>query len=757
MSAPGSPSSRKRPADDDSDASGVKKARVGNPEAASNGPADDFEEGEIGESPSGSEAASTKDDEAESTPAHGGWNRGVSNGLRTSFISLSTSSLRKKSQNKEAEPEPATEVAPASPVKKTREAKKSKSSSPTDQKVLDGWLALPPHEPFAHFRARPRYPESWQNRFVDFCEALIRHNIRWPETKMDEAQANKMNNPELLHRAWVQWLQDHADQKCCSIDQVAAGSKLASAQKLSRESLEKMISQAHNGEPEGPKTQARKKEPKKKEKSAQARWTKFTLQGTRFENLTMPPLVPKSDLDELKKNKDLWTTRFLQWSQDLINRNQDLLTADTPELLGVIWTSWCAWFKQIVTKNKTPIGKDVARNFFLENNEDVEAVYRGIMAASPRPALDEAEDPPKDKETEAADGYSERPQATPVRNEEQLSQPTTPRNEDVDLHIRHKYFCGLEQDQLFCIECASYSHDSSQCPLLTCRWCSAVAEHPSYACPSRRRCTECRQLGHESESCTEKLALPRDQMECAICGSRDGHLEETCVELWRTFKPDPLTSSKVQALPIYCYCCGNAGHYGADCGMNMARPDTITVWETWSKSNVEQLYVDPESEKVALALKPMPKGSVLAPYNEEDPYADWDANSNGGRPDFGHGIAPQRHVFFEDDDEDEEDEGFIRPPVQKKQGSSSRIQFGGGGNRGGRGKNGGGGGAFNPPLPPGPPPGRLREFQSYNHGRGGDSFKNGGGGSGGGGGRGGRNGGRGGYGGGKRGRGGKQW
>ncbi|KAK3953955.1 hypothetical protein QBC32DRAFT_103762 [Pseudoneurospora amorphoporcata] len=765
MSAPCSPSSRKRAAGDESDASGVKKARVENPEAASTTPADDFEEGEIGESPSGSEAASPKDNEAEaeSTPAQGGWNRGVSSGLRTSFISLSTSSLRNKSQKKDPSPETTPERETAVPNTRTRSQTRSKSSSPTDRNVVDGWLALPPHEPFAHFKARPRYPESWQKRFMDFCEALIRHNIRWPQTTMDEAQAQKMNNPDLLYKAWGRWLQDHADQKFCSHDQLAGGIKQASATRLYTPRLAEVISEALGGkgqEPGGSETQAQ--EPKKKGKFAQASWTQFTLQGTKFENLTIPPLDSKSDLDEFKKRKDRWKARFLQWSQDFISLNQGLLTSDSPELLGVIWTSWCNWFKQIVNKNKIPVGKDVARNFFLENNEDVEAVYHAIMAASPRPAQDETEEPPKHEETEeAADEQSGRPQAAAARNEEQqqqLSQPTTPRNEDVDLHIRHKYFCGLGHNQLFCIECASYSHDSSQCPLLTCRWCRAVAEHPSYACPTRRRCTACRQLGHDAETCTEKLAVPRDQMECAICGSTDGHLEETCPELWRTYKPDPLTSSKVKALPIYCYCCGNAGHYGADCGMNMGRPAMITVWETWSKSNVEQLYVDPESDKVAIALKPMPKGSVLTPYNEEDPYADWDAGSNG-RPDFGHSIAPQRHVFFEDDDEDEEDEGFIRPPVvNKNQGPSSaphgRINFGAG-NRGGRGKSGGGTGGqrHNPPLPPGPPPQRLREFQSYNHGRGGDSFRNGPGGGGGG-----RDGGRGGFGGGRRGRGGKkQW
>lgn len=770
MSAPGSPSSRKRPADDESDASGAKKARVENAEAASNTPADGFEEGEIGESPSGSEAASPKDNEAgaETTPAQGGWNRGVSSGLRTSFISLSTSqSLRKKSQKKEPSPETAPERHTAAPSTKTKNQTRPKSSSPTDQNIVDGWLALPPHEPFANFKARPRYPESWQERFMKFCGALIRHNIRWPQTTMDEAQAKKMNNPDLLYKAWGRWLQDHADKKFCSYDQVAGGIKQAKLTRQSSERLGMVISEALNGEgqePEEPKTEAQ--EPKKKGKFAQASWTQFTLQGTRFENLTIPPLDSKSDLDNLKKNNRLWRTKFLQWSQEFINLNPDLLTSDTPELLGVIWTTWCNWFRQIVGKNKIPVGKDVARNFFLDHNEDVEAVYHAITAASPKPAQDETEEPPKYEEREeAADEQSERTQAVAARNEEQqqLSQPATPRNEDLDLHIRHKYFCGLEHNQLFCVECASYSHGSSQCPLLTCRWCRAVAEHPYYACPTRRRCTECRQLGHDAESCTERLALPRDQMDCAICGSTD-HLEETCVELWRTYKPDPLTSSKVKALPVYCYCCGNAGHYGADCGMNMARPSTITAWETWSKSNVEQLYIDPESAKIPIALQPMPKGSVLAPYKEEDPYADWDADSNG-RPDFGHSIAPQRHVFFEDD-EDEEDEGFIRPPVTQNQGPGSaqhgKINFGG--NRGGRGKNGGGTGGqrHNPPLPPGPPPQRLREFQSYNHGRGGDTFTNGPGGGGRGGGRGGAGGGgrggRGGFGGGRRGRGGKnQW
>ncbi|KAK3402763.1 hypothetical protein B0T20DRAFT_344232 [Sordaria brevicollis] len=784
MSAPGSPSSRKRPADDESDASGAKKARVENPEAATNAPADDIEEGEIGDSPSGSEAESTKDNEAEgeSTPTHGGWNRGVSNGgLRTSFISLSTSSLRKKPQKKEAEPEPTpAETTPATPVTKAEDAKRSKSSSPTSQKLIDGWLALPPHEEFAYFKSRPRYPETWQARFLKFCETLIRHNIRWPETKMDEAQAKKMAEPDLLYKAWEQWLQDHADQKFCGQASVGAGTKLATATRLEVDRLRGFISEAFN--PKDPEPVEPEK-PKKLGKFPQASWTNFQLRGTKFEHMTIPPLASRGDLDKLRKSKDLWRARFIQWCQELISLNQEILTPSTPEILGVIWTLWSSWIKQIISKNKIPVGKDVARTFFLENNEGSMAVYRAIMAAPSKPKVEsnESEDSEAPKQQEAQESDNEEsdhdhPRAaaaeaasTAARNvgQQQSSQPSTPRNEDHDLHIRHKYFPGLDENQLFCIECASTSHDSSQCPDLTCRWCSD--KHPSHTCPTRRRCTTCRQLGHSADSCTEKLAVPRDEMDCAICGSRDGHLEDTCTQLWRTFTPDPLTTSKVKALPIYCYCCGNAGHYGADCGMNMARPSTITISETWSKSNVEQLYIDPESDKIPIALQPMPKGSVLAPYNEEDPYANWDADSTAGsgRPDLGHSIAPQRHVFFEDD-EDDEDEGFIRPPVNKNQGPGAqhgKIQFGGGNNRGGRGggKNGGGNSSFNPPLPPGPPPQSLREFQSYNHGRAGDSFKSGGGGNVGGGGGRGRGGGGGGRGrggfsrGGRGGRGGKNW
>lgn len=767
MSAPGSPSSRKRPADDGSDGSGTKKARVGTPDAASNTPADDFEEGEIGESPSGSPAASIKDEaEDESTPAQGGWNRGVSSGLRTSFISLSTSkSLNKKSQ-KSPKKESSPDTTPERRTGKHNTTTRSQTRSlPKDKIVVDGWLSLPPHEPFAHFRSRPRYPDSWQKRFMDFCEATIRHNIRWPQVTMDEDQAKKMNNPDLLYKAWGRWLQDHADQRFCTHDQLTAGVNQASTTRVYTHRLEEVISEALSGK--GQELEEPKTKPQQQGKFPHTSWTTFDRRGTRFEKLVIPPLDSKSDLDNMKKDNELWRAKFLEWARKFINLNPNRLTSKTPELLGVLWTSWVDWFKQIVGKNKIPIGKDVARKFFLAHYEDVATVYHAIMKDKPTPvqgeAQDEASEPSDHEEAEeAADEETEELQeAVPARNGElqQLSHPTTPRDEEVDLHTRHTYFCGLEHNQLFCVECASTSHDSSQCPLHTCRWCKVVADHPSYACPTRRRCTQCRQLGHDDESCTEKLALPRDQMTCAICDSSD-HLEETCVELWRTYKPDPLTTSKVKALPIYCYCCGNAGHYGADCGMNQARPSTITVWETWSKSNAEQLYTDADSENVAPSLKPMPKGSVLAAYNEDDPYADWDADSNGGRPDFGHSIAPQRHVFFEDDEDDEEDEGFIRPSVAKNnnQGGQSHGKINFGGNRGGQGKRGGGTGGqrHNPPLPPGPPPQRLREFQSYNHGRGSDTFQNGpsgGGGRGGGrgGGGGGGRGGRGGFGRGPRG------
>ena len=281
-------------------------------------------------------------------------------------------------------------------------------------------------------------------------------------------------------------------------------------------------------------------------------------------------------------------------------------------------------------------------------------------------------------------------------------EPTERGLAESELAYQERYFPGVPADALFCVLCASSGHREDRCPNTVCRFCQAT-EHASWSCPTRRRCLKCKQLGHGSGDCQEKLALaPGDGAECAFCQSHD-HTESKCAVFRRSFWPDEANVGKVQNLPIYCYCCGGEGHYGTECGLSSIRTGT-GVPDTWSTANWDR-YVDPQSTEVAIIWDP----AFCAISNGR-------AADAGGRPDFGgKSIVPRTHIIFEDDDE--EDEGFIHPPVQKPTAPGQiRVKTNGRGGlangqrgRGGKNQRGSGGAAqmapvANPPLPPGPPP-----------------------------------------------------
>lgn len=253
---------------------------------------------------------------------------------------------------------------------------------------------------------------------------------------------------------------------------------------------------------------------------------------------------------------------------------------------------------------------------------------------------------------------------------------------------RERYYPGITDDRVFCTSCAGFGHRRHSCPEANCRFCGD-SEHMAPGCPTRQRCPKCKQLGHTITHCREKLALaPGEDMECAFCASRE-HTESDCTEFFRTYRCSQESLHKVKYIPIFCYCCGNEGHYGTQCGLNPAPTKTASI-EIWSKDYWQQ-FVDPNSAEEAIAW------DLAATRNA---YAH-DAN---GRPDFGKSIVPRTHIIFEDDDDDEE-EGFIRPPVQRKEQRNGQIINVSRQGRGGFSSLAQQAHAHNPPLPPGPPPG----------------------------------------------------
>ncbi|KAI1097350.1 hypothetical protein F4804DRAFT_327837 [Jackrogersella minutella] len=293
---------------------------------------------------------------------------------------------------------------------------------------------------------------------------------------------------------------------------------------------------------------------------------------------------------------------------------------------------------------------------------------------------------------------------TSASNKDAESEPPS----DEELRQLRLYFPRAKDPSRFCLCCSGIGHRAHECPLQQCKFCGS-REHTMFACPSKQRCSQCRQLGHSIETCQEKLALAADEQGgCAFCNAE--HADEDCSEIWRSFTLSDELHKKVKDIPAFCYTCGATGHYGPECGLP-DRGGKVTGKTTWSEAN-RLLYVDQNSEEVALA------------WVDVDP-----AQLQNGNFHIPGRAKKQVHTHFVSSDDSEED--LIHPPIQR-QGARGGIRIssniGSVGKRArprrnneqsGRRQNerefspppppsgyaqGNRGAAWQPPLPPGPPP-----------------------------------------------------
>lgn len=646
--------------------SSPKKARIGVVVAGGTGELDE-------DGPTGSASSSPESPQA-SAKTHSGWNRGItSGGLRTSFAASAKDRLRKPSTPRASEP-------PAQPP-----AESPRSAGARDVSSL----IMPPADP--DFSRRPRRGSTWETRFVDWAVQLMALN----------KDREGIRDGALLRDAWELWLQNQA-----SIQPVARADALQAAAQaeLDPEKLQEMFSRSLELEPK-PSQQGAPAGGEQAESSVAAQESRNGVaqesggattapHGNREagEWVLPPPLAP-SDFEIKQKDQRGWEDRFVAWCKRLTEMNGGKIKVDTPRDRNRVAETYLRWVGTIegLSKTKAATARRAAVHYAQEHSAQLEAIFSGNYSASSEPqalkqGLKSAPPPPEVAVPSPTNGITNGVGET-------LGAGSV---DEEDREYRAKYFPGVDPDEVFCHLCASHGHSAAECPGMKCRFCHDSG-HRSFSCPTRVRCTKCRQLGHAKKDCREKLALPPDEMECAFCQSRD-HTDASCHELWRSFSLDPSRVRKVRSLPVYCYCCGRQGHYGPVCGLNPQQPKA-SPWETWSQANCDR-YLDPASSEVAIVFRPTPGNGS-------------DARVGTERPDLGKSIVPQRHIIFEEADDDDEAEDFIRPPVQKgpRLGQITFSGSSGSGNRAGarpsrqyNDRSGRPGYTQQPPLPPGPPP-----------------------------------------------------
>lgn len=262
--------------------------------------------------------------------------------------------------------------------------------------------------------------------------------------------------------------------------------------------------------------------------------------------------------------------------------------------------------------------------------------------------------------------------------------------------LQCKYFPSAKDPSQMCLSCGREGHNPADCPSMACRFC-ASHYHGDYSCPTRLRCGKCRQLGHATSSCVEKLALSKEEgLACCFCNSAD-HLEDQCTNIWRSFVPDADTIARVALIVPSCSLCGTTEHYSSDCIEHRGRVEN----PTWTLANRDR-YIDRTSRSVAIEAEAAMKGKSK---QSQDP----ELHIRGH-------AARRGNVHYSESDDSDGD--FLGNKPVRKRGlgqirMASNIQMPSNGNNDRPRPPPG-----LPPLPPGPPPAGPPGYDNYGRGSG---------------------------------------
>lgn len=414
------------------------------------------------------------------------------------------------------------------------------------------------------------------------------------------------------------------------------------------------------------------------------------------------------------KREGAWDDRFRAWATIFYTHNVGNASSIDASLVHAAFVHYIDVFSGLKIK-KRKAAKHAATDL-----RDSGALGETLQSAASLPAATETSEPPKPLQESSTHDTVPAPRPDPAattptnggqspkRSEEHdlsLQKRSPKRNGGLESHrpvvskvttiLAHgnrllsasadqlKYFPSASEPSNMCLSCGGEGHIAATCPGSVCKFCDST-DHWHYNCPTKARCSQCRQHGHIKQACREKLALTKDEgLTCGFCG-QGNHVEKECNEVWRSFHPHAQSNVSVISLPVSCSNCGDSNHYVGDCSDCAHYGPTN---QTWTLAN-HNLYVDPESNSAPIAYTDV--GARVSGQPARAP----------GMRIRGHAARTGNIVHYSDSDSEEPE--FLGKRAVKKAGiqpirMSSNIMMPADRSRAN-------GTAGLPPLPPGPPP-----------------------------------------------------
>jgi len=469
------------------------------------------EDGEVVSSSEQLPTGTSADERAEKS--HRGWNRGIGNGLRTSFTLKEQDGTLETSANQVPRDEMSTSPkSTAEPISTAAAAIKTASrSAPAG---IQSWI-LP--SPKAANSKGTRL-----NRFAAWCEDLI-------DANKDSAWAQDLLDLALVSKAWSKWLQDQPLSRKQKTDFEIDDDIVRFRERRVRD----MVGKALGLTPE---------------ECAQIIVRKF--HGWELPPPETPAWFKVGRTGVMEREK-----RFLEWCRALHRTNQIKPGTDKGQpFVRKLKESYALWTKAITGVSVKEIEKGnraAAKCLDGYLRSKCELGLEGLSSTPleellSTPTGEILEEPLEPSAVEAEISSSDAA-AQPLNTSAKLARIEKPGE-------REKYFPGIDPVTTFCVICVSYKHTADACPSIhhdagcNCeepkpktRWCGCCLNctHDQRRCVMRWRTfdpdsVEIRKVREMAPSCYRCGEETHFGMECPDLGSQQVDLKAGPWQTWTT-------------------------------------------------------------------------------------------------------------------------------------------------------------------------------------------------------------------------------